>query len=217
MVDGFGVTVRRQEAVQLSENEMVAVAFDVIENLQSISFALNGKITSVVRPEVPIHVSASHTMSANSTNAGEAIVDYSLRFVKSGYALFVGGKIGEPQREHHVTLQFFHRASTRPVEVSLMTDSSGLVALGPLQDITEVALARPASRRWSLQSQSNSYPDQLILPAGARASLPAPPELEAIDLVQVSFREVAPDRYGGRTCCRGRGGGGGGAWLGPPS
>jgi hypothetical protein len=95
--------------------------------------------------------------------------DVFLRFVKSGYALYVCGKtgtvvlawlhyvappswlclafqslreglfIGEAIANRHVMLSLDHCLSNRAVKVNLMSDSNGLVALGAMEDIVSIA------------------------------------------------------------------------------
>ena len=94
--------------------------------------------------------------------------------IANAYVVELLGKTGEPKADRPVQFQVKHRDFRDPVRVTLKSDPSGRIQLGPLNDITSVTATGPegSPRIWHLQPDQHTYYGSVHAAAGAPVTVP---------------------------------------------
>ncbi len=188
--DGISTT-KRVDNLKLADNEETSSEFMVPTRLSSITFTLTAKIKNLSRNEKQT-LSVSRTFDVNAIDKTDEIQDIHLMPTKNGYQFEVRGKTGELRQKQAVRLELKHRDFKNPVSVDLQSDETGLIDLGPLDDITGVkaTTAGGSERVWSFNHNTQSYPRTIDAQAGKKIEIPLPTFFEKLSRDSVSLFEL---------------------------
>ena len=175
-VHGNGVSSNQQlPTVELKEGADFIHSFVVPTRLRSLSVTLTAEVM-VQSVNEKRELSASQQLDVSAAIVApdvsdedegerESLDDLYLRLGSEGYAVSVLGKAGEAIPHRPVTLQLTHRYLSEPIRLSLQTDDSGRVLLGPLPHILSVeASTRTSGRRRTRTFQLDSYQQSIAIP-----------------------------------------------------
>ncbi|MBI2923365.1 MAG: hypothetical protein HYY18_20095 [Planctomycetes bacterium] len=118
-------------------------AFQVPENLASISFSFRARVQSLSQSR-KVDLSDGSGFQLNGIDAEATIEDLHLARTAAGYVVTHCGKSGEPKAGTALAFSFRHRDITPAIDVTLQTDAEGRVELGHLRDILEITASTPA-------------------------------------------------------------------------
>ena len=206
------VSVRRLDGTETLLSRPVVVTDDaesvldlvVPDGAVQLALTLRGRVR-VLSTQQTIDVSDESAASFNLIHTTGEIEAAHLATcagdVGPEHTLFLLGKSGEPLAGRALALSFEHRLIRAAVLHTLETDARGAIALGALEDITQVSVLLPSGKRqaWSLAAAFDT-PVVVHARPGEPMALPAPATVRAApggavapaDLLLVELRGEAP-------------------------
>ncbi|MBI3725966.1 hypothetical protein HY251_18720, partial [bacterium] len=147
--------------------------FQTPEDLASITFTLKGKVECVSSGK-KVDVSDSRTYTLNAIDTTDHIEDLHLSRTGAGYLLSLLGKTGEARPDRPVNLEVAHEDFVHSWNVTLQTDESGRIELGPLVGIAWIRATSPSGVQeyWALSGDACRYPATIHAKAGDPIALP---------------------------------------------
>lgn len=159
--------------LELREDRETVHAFQVPENLASITFVFRGKVQSLSLNR-KIELSASRTCSLNAIDATEGTEALHLERSAEGYAVHLLGKTGEPKAGVALNVTLRHRDLVPTIDETLQTDAAGRIRLGHLRDITEIVISTPRghSETWPTGRDRVRRPSSIHVRQGEAVQIP---------------------------------------------
>ena len=155
-----GITSSQEVAnFPLFEDRETAHEFQVPPRLASLSFELTAQVKKLSEGGKKEDLKSSTTITLNDIDRTEKIECPHLAKIGTGYVLELRGKTGEAKTSRPVQLAIKHRDFRQQYDVTLKTDASGRINLGPLSDIIELTALAPenSKRQWSLPTDAHTY------------------------------------------------------------
>ncbi len=194
-VNGIPVSVKRLEEVKLTivSTDLDGIAasqeipnfplfedresiheFQVPQRLASLSFTLAAKSKKLSAGGQKIDLSASDAISLNEIDRTEKIELLHLAKFGDSYFLELRGKTGEGKSSRPIQVTFKHRDFRQTHQVTLKTDATGRINLGPLVDVTSVSTSNPENTQqtWNLRTDSHTYSRSVHGKSGESISIP---------------------------------------------
>ena len=142
--------------------------------LRNLSVTLSGEVRSIANPGEPIEVAVSRSFFLNEIDSSDAVADAFLTKIEDGYRIEVLGKSGEAIPEKAVNLALKHRDFQNTLAVTLKTDESGAIDLGPVAGIESIILSGGGvpQRTWELKGDRFSHPSTIHVRAGDTVTIP---------------------------------------------
>ena len=109
-------------------------------NLRRLTFCLDADVR-VLATNAKQHLAATGKTHLNDIDDTTATHDLFMAHDAGAYRLMVLGKSGEPITNQKLDVSLQHRMVSRARRIVLKTDDAGVVALGPLPDVTSVHVA----------------------------------------------------------------------------
>ncbi len=171
-IDGVTTTVEVGD-FQLNHDGESVYEFAVPDRLRQIGFTLRATVKNVSLNEKQ-DLAATASFAINGIDTRHAVADLFFSRDAGDYCLDLLGRNGEPKPGRPVTVELKHRDFKETVHVSLQTDDSGRVRLGPLEDIASVTATGPAGIRhtWTPPRDGRTLPGVIHGKAGERVLVP---------------------------------------------
>ncbi len=175
--------------------------FTVPERLKGITFTLRAKVQnlSTNRRE---EFGSEKTFTVNAIDRTDKTQCLHLAKEPGGWVLDLRGKTGEPLGDRAVNLRLKHRDFRTPVPVSLRSDPTGRITLGPLEDIVRVDATTPegVEQSWVLPRDAHTYPDAVHGRVGDVIRIPYmgtadAPRREELSLLELRGTTFTADRF----------------------
>ncbi len=173
-VDRDGVASSMEvPGLALKEDRETAHAFQVPENLASITFTFRGRVQSLSQNR-KIDLAATRTYALNAIDATEQIEAPHLERSAEGYRLHLLGKSGEPKAGVALAFALRHRDLSPTIDVTLQTDAKGRIELGHLRDIEEITVNTPRghSETWAAERDRVRRPGSIHVREGEAFKVP---------------------------------------------
>lgn len=180
--DGTSSTLSKP-GLKLLEGRETTVEFTVPERLAYLAFNLSGKVKSLLTGE-KVAVAASDSMPlqldartaenrANEYPSAARIHQFFLSKVNENFVLQVLGKNGEPAADVAASIELSSQASREAIHAELKTNAEGVIQLGPLKGITQLAASGGAERGfWVMPTDKAVIPKNLHVQSGQTILLP---------------------------------------------
>jgi len=154
-----GVTTERTIADPLPLAATNEIPFLVPADLLSLTLTLSGTVTPATSGEEQT-LTQSTTYQLNGALESSRIATALFSPTAAGNRMFLRGRNGEPLADRPVNLKLFHKRYKKPVDVSLRTDASGSIELGPLFGITRLIATSPdiAATTYQHPAKKNYHP-----------------------------------------------------------
>ncbi len=146
--------------------------FRVPPRLRGLEFSISGKVAQVSEGGAKKELADGKSFEINGIDESGLVGDLHLSQVDGNYIIEVLGKSGEPLPDQGVNLTFDHRDFFQSISVSLKSDQSGKIPLGPLAGIERVdAESRFHQRTWTLLEDLVSQPASIHSRVGEVVSI----------------------------------------------
>ncbi|MEM7231463.1 MAG: hypothetical protein AAF517_04785, partial [Planctomycetota bacterium] len=172
--NGDGVTSTATiKDLKLKDGEETVQELRVPSRLRGLSFQLRCSVENVSRGK-PVTLSAYQNYQLNGIDSGESIFALFLTKEIEGYSIEVRGRTGETRSAQVVRVQLQHRDYTDAADISLQTNESGRVFLGPLEGIETLRATGPGgvSTSWPTLTDENIYPSSIHVRSGEKIRVP---------------------------------------------
>ncbi len=199
-MDGIATSTEIPNFALFEDRESVH-EFRVPPRLANLSVSLMAKVKSLSLNR-QVDLAASAAFALNGIDKTDKIEDLHLAKFGPNYVIEVRGRTGESRVDRPVQLAIKHRDYREPVQVTLKSDATGRVHLGPLADITTVNATGPAGigHVWQLPTDQFTYRSTVHAKAGETVTLPylgtaAAPVREEVALFELRGDLVKSDRF----------------------
>ena len=195
-LDGIA-TKKVINGLKLSEAMETICEFVVPPRLSSVAFELSADL-KVVSENKTQRMTAVRNYQFNEIDKSDTIEDIHLLPTKAGYFLEVLGKNGEPRPQQPVRIKIMKSEFKNAIVADLQSDADGLVGLGPLTEVVELAVEnRNGNRRklWTLATQDQAYVRTMHVQAGDEVGLPAPAGVLKADRNFISLMETRRNSF----------------------
>ncbi|KAG0347623.1 hypothetical protein BG004_007317 [Podila humilis] len=161
--------------------------FQVPENLKSIEFTLTAKVKVIATGELQDLLTSQQFRFTSPVTDGNTVFEVNgqwhtakhqgeiialLQKRSDGHKLLIVGKNGEKRAHVPLHIQMSHHFSDDYISAYLRSDSTGLVHLGALRNITTLTCAS-TKQSWDLVGRTKTlYPELIHIVAGESISLP---------------------------------------------
>ncbi|ACY15829.1 hypothetical protein [Haliangium ochraceum] len=177
---------RRFDDFALPEDGEATCAFAVPAQLAELQVTVRGRVRSLSTGQ-RIALDGRSSWQVNELDSLTSGAGFHLSRTQAGYAVHLLGKNGEGWAAQPVVVSLHHRDFVHPVDVDLQSDEDGAIALGPLSEITQVAVTcapdaaaatprdsdtQPPRATWRLGGERVWHPSLVHLRAGEDAALP---------------------------------------------
>ena len=172
--DRRGVTSRREfPEISLLEDQETTVTVPVPDQLAGLRLTLAAKVQSVSRHKKE-DLSDSVRFAVNAIDGTLQVADLFLRRSEAGYRIEARGKNGEARPGQPVHLELHHRDFREAVTVTLRTDGTGRIGLGPLSGIDRIEAGGSGgkTRSWPLLADRCQYPRTICGRVGEPLRIP---------------------------------------------
>ncbi len=187
VIDGF----------KLSETVETICEFVVPPRLSSVSLQLSADL-KVVSQNKTRRMSAMRNYQFNGIDKSDTIEDVHLLPTKAGYFLEILGKNGERRPGQTVRVKVLTSEFKNPVLADLQSGADGLVGLGSLDGVVEIAVENRAENKkktWTLATQDQTYVRTMHVQAGDEVEVPAPAEVAKADRKYISLMEIRHNSF----------------------
>lgn len=193
--DGVATTSNVGEFTLTDDGESVH-EFQVPSRLSRIDFTLSARIKNLSQGK-PQTLTTGQSFVVNAIDQLPRVEDLHLARVPGGYLLELRGKTGEPRSSRAIRVVLKHRDFRQTVPVSMQTDASGRVTLGPLPGIVTVAAtgADGTQHTWRLDHDTFTYPQSIHARAGEPVRIPWMEPGDKADRQNVSLLEVRGGQF----------------------
>lgn len=187
-VDAKGTRSEREFDAAFEPSTEWVRSFYVPEGLREVEVSVSGRLRRRLDGE-EITLTDHRTVVVNPGRAGDTLRQVFLMPSAAGWSLEVRGLNGEPVAGEPLTVQAFHPAFTRNLNLPVTTDDRGRVALGELPGISRLRITgHGLALDTPLLKGRAVLPTRLHLLTGETISLPYPvPEetdLQAVSLMR---------------------------------
>lgn len=164
--------------------------------LASLNIMLTAKVKSLSSGK-EVDLAANQTFVLNQIAKTDKIEDLHLAKFGNDYVLELLGRTGETKADRPVQLSVKHRDFKEAVPVTMKTDATGRVHLGPLADIITVTASNPegTSHTWNLLTDRHTYRQIVHAKAGAAVTLPYLGTAGKPDRLELALLEVLGSNY----------------------
>ena len=171
-LDGISSS-RELKDLSFTPDQETIVPLKVPPRLSQLRIRLEAKVEQGLKNQ-SIDLSDEKTFQLNAIDTTDQVDDFHLGQMGPNYYVEMLGKTGEPRADQPIQVSLQHRDFRDPIEVSLQTDPTGRILLGPLPDVEWVRVSTLSgnSREWSLRKDEFSYPETWQAVAGQPLSLP---------------------------------------------
>jgi hypothetical protein len=185
----------------LAEDREAEHEFLVPDRLSSITFSLTARVRNQSQSK-DIDLQVSDVFAINAVDRTEKIEVALLSKVDNRYVVELLGRTGEPGEHRAIQFSVVHRDFTRPVIVSLRSNTEGKIDLGPLTDIVSVTakLTNGVERTWQIGTDQIDQYRVVHDKAGATIRIPCllpdgRPSRANISLCEFRGGEYFRDRF----------------------
>ena len=195
-LDGIA-TKKVINGLKLSEALETICEFVVPPRLSSVSLELSADL-KVVSENKTQRMIARRNYQFNGIDKSDTIEDIHLLPTKAGYFLEVLGKNGERRPRQPVRIKVLKSEFKNAVVAELQSDADGLVGLGPLTGVIEIAVEnRDGNKRknWPLATQDQTYVRTMHARVGGEVELPAPVGVAKADRNYISLMELRHNSF----------------------
>ncbi len=158
---------------KLEQDKEVAQLFHVPDRLAVIRAELSATVKSVVTGQ-PISLTAAQEFKLNEINRSAQVTDLHLANVGGVWLVNELGRTGEPAQERGVRFWFWRSEFSAPRDLSLKTDNTGTVLLGPLEGVVRLQAQTSGGlqRSWTLPRTRFDGPANLHGRTGEEIAIP---------------------------------------------
>ncbi len=186
---------------ELYEDRESVYTFQVPARLSTIAFRLTAQVRNLsLNKEVDL--AAGQSFPVNGIDATDKVQDLHLLRIGSEYRVELLGKTGEPRGHLPIQFDFKHRDFKHPISLTMQTDKSGTVVLGPLTDIVQLTAEDPTgtSHTWTLRDARHSHSRTLHAAEGSVVQVPymgtdKQPQRSEFSLLEVHGTQYVKDRF----------------------
>lgn len=172
--DRTGVPARRRQPLAVADDRDSELTVPVAEDLARLELTIGGRYR-VLSEQRTVDLAQQVEIDVGTLHAGPGTEALYLTWTNHGYLLALLGKSGEPRAGRAIALTLTHWASDRTIDVTLATDATGAVELGPLDGITAIdAAAGGGHQQFSLGAPRPQHAVELIVGEDEVLALPAP-------------------------------------------
>ncbi|QDV55920.1 hypothetical protein [Rosistilla oblonga] len=171
-LDGVA-TSKRYRDLEFTLDRELEVQFRVPRRTVQITASVSGRVASRSGGE-RVEVDAIKVWKINETEKTDAIADLFLARHDGGWSVEARGRSGEPLVGQAIQLSLRHRYRSNSVDVTLQTDETGTLHLGPLTDINTLAAVSSGlpSRTWPLRESGSHWPAEIHALAETEIAIP---------------------------------------------
>ncbi|MGB2500164.1 MAG: hypothetical protein ACPIA2_10725 [Mariniblastus sp.] len=195
-LDGIA-TKKVIDGLELSEAVETVCEFVVPPRLSSVSLELSAAL-EVVSENKSRRMTVVRSYQFNGIDKSDTIEDVHLLPTESGYFLEILGKNGERRPGQPVRIKVSKSEFKNPVIADLQSDADGLVGLGRLAGVVELAVENRGSSKkktWALGTQDQAYVQTMHVQVGEEVTLPAPAEVTKADRNFISLLEIRRNSF----------------------
>ena len=172
-LDGISTTQETAD-FKLFEDREASHEFQVPARLSSLTFTLSAQIKKHSEGGRQIDLSASDTITLNGLDRTDKIESLNLAKTNGTYVLELRGKTGEAKPSRPIQISMKHRDFRLMHQVTLKTDATGRITLGPMTDIVAVTAVNPENspQTWNLRADQHTWPLVVHGQVGTTISVP---------------------------------------------
>lgn len=178
---------------KLYEDREATYEFTTPKRLVRLDINLKAKVKNLSQ-NTKVDLTAKQFFMLNVIDTEQFTQDLHFANLAGNYVIDVLGKTGEPRAHHPVALQFHHRDFTQPVQITLQSDETGRIHLGPLTDITQVR-ATDRSKTWPLRNDARTHYQSVHGRVGETISIPLLDADNELSRRDVSLLELRSDTF----------------------
>ncbi len=195
------VSIKEAADFKLFDDRDTVYEFQVPQRLANIRFEIKARIQSASRNQ-KLDLTASQSFSLNEIDRTDKTEDLHFARAADDFTIDLLGKTGESKMDRPIQLVFKLRDYTQPVYVSLKTDESGRVQLGPLPGVVTVTATSPqgVSHAWNIRHDEHTYPKSIHAETGDVIQTPymggkQKPSRAELSLIELRGDQFTADRF----------------------
>ncbi len=180
------------EQLDLADADEFVHTFLVPQRLANLTMSLSGQVANQSR-HTPEKVAVSHAIQCNGIQLSHQVADFFLRESTDGFQLLVLGRNGEPIPRLPIEIAFSLNQFTDARSFTLATNASGIVELGPLNDVMQfsVSAADIQATSFAVSRFHRDWPG--VIQIGKNETITLPLGKELTDRSHFSLYEVRRD------------------------